>query len=114
LSVRIASWLAWSLAGLCLIMAVATIVLSSLAQSAYSPGNWDAESGVGDSLIFVSFLAFPIVGALLASRRSPNPIGWICLILMAIRRPVLAWTYPMTRTPPANPAGRASPCLGAS
>jgi hypothetical protein len=28
----------------------------------------------------VSFLAFPIVGALLASRRSRNPIGWICLI----------------------------------
>jgi hypothetical protein len=80
MSVRIASWLAWSLAGLCLIMAVATIVLSFLAQSAYSAGNWDAESGVGDSLSFVSFLAFPIVGALLASRRSRNPIGWICLI----------------------------------
>jgi hypothetical protein len=80
MSVRIASWLAWSLAGLCLIVAVVTIVLSFLAQSAYSPGSWDAVSGVGDSLIIVSFLAFPIVGALLASRRSPNPIGWICLI----------------------------------
>jgi hypothetical protein len=80
MSVRVASWLAWSLAGLCLIMAVATIVLSFLAQSAYSTGNWDAESGVGDSLIFVSFLAFPVVGALLASKRSRNPIGWICLI----------------------------------
>ncbi len=80
MSTRIASWLAWSLAGLCLIMAVATIVLSVLAQSAHSPGNWDSESGVGDSLIFASFLAFPIVGALLASRRSRNPIGWICLI----------------------------------
>jgi hypothetical protein len=63
-----------------LIMAAATIVLSFLAQSAHSPGNWDAESGVGDSLVFVSFMAFPIVGALLASRRSRNPIGWICLI----------------------------------
>jgi hypothetical protein len=80
MSIRAASWLAWSLAGLCLIMAAATIVLSFLAQSAHSPGNGDAESGVGDSLIFVSFLAFPIVGALLASRRSRNPIGWICLI----------------------------------
>ncbi len=80
MNVRIASWLAWSLAGLCLIMAVATIVLSVLAQSVHSPGNWDTGSGVGDSLIFASFLAFPIVGALLASRRSRNPIGWICLI----------------------------------
>ena len=31
-------------------------------------------------LIFgVAFLAFPIVGALIASRRPKNPIGWICL-----------------------------------
>jgi hypothetical protein len=35
-------------------------------------------------------------------------------VLMAIKRPVLAWMYPMTRTPLANPAGPASPCLGAS
>jgi hypothetical protein len=26
------------------------------------------------------FLAFPLVGALIASRRPENPIGWICLI----------------------------------
>jgi hypothetical protein len=30
-------------------------------------------------LISVPFLAFPIVGALIASRRPHNPIGWICL-----------------------------------
>ena len=26
------------------------------------------------------FLAFPIVGALVASKRPENPIGWICLV----------------------------------
>jgi hypothetical protein len=31
-------------------------------------------------LIYVPFLAFPIVGALAASRRPENPIGWICLV----------------------------------
>jgi hypothetical protein len=30
-------------------------------------------------LVFVSFLAFPIVGALIASKQPHNPIGWICL-----------------------------------
>ena len=30
-------------------------------------------------MLFVPFLAFPIVGALIASRRPTNPIGWICL-----------------------------------
>ena len=25
------------------------------------------------------FLAFPLVGAMIASRRPENPIGWICL-----------------------------------
>jgi hypothetical protein len=30
-------------------------------------------------LIFVPFLAFPLVGALIASRHPKNPVGWICL-----------------------------------
>jgi hypothetical protein len=30
-------------------------------------------------LIFVPFLAFPIVGALIASKHPKNPVGWICL-----------------------------------
>jgi hypothetical protein len=51
-------------------------------RSAQVPSNWDAERGVGDllaSITFLSFLAFPLVGALIASRRPHNPIGWICL-----------------------------------
>jgi hypothetical protein len=74
---RAATWLAWSLAVLCLVMAVATIVLSVLPRPA-SDGAGTSNSA-GDLLIFVSFLAFPIVGALTASRRPRNPIGWICL-----------------------------------
>ena len=74
---RAAAWLAWSLAGLCLAMAVATVVLSILPRSAREGGG--AWSTGGDALIFVTFLAFPTVGALTASRRPRNPIGWICL-----------------------------------
>src|SRR5215211_3123928 len=74
---RTATWLAWSLAGLCLAMAMATIVLSVLPRPAGEEA--DAWSTVVDLLLFLTFLAFPIVGALTASKRSRNPIGWICL-----------------------------------
>ena len=72
-----ATWLAWSLAALCLVMAVATIVLSVLPRPAREGvSGW---SSAGDLLIFAAFLAFPIVGALTASRRPGNLIGWMCL-----------------------------------
>jgi hypothetical protein len=32
-----------------------------------------------DQLAVAPFLAFPLVGALVASRRPRNPIGWLCL-----------------------------------
>ena len=75
--VRAATWLAWSLAALCLVMAVATIVLSVLPRPAREEfGGW---SSAGDLLVFATFLAFPVVGALTASRRPGNLIGWMCL-----------------------------------
>jgi hypothetical protein len=76
-----ASLLAWSLAALSVAMFVAgvalTVLLSSVAPTAHPPTSiW---RGVGNLLSFVPFLAFPIVGALIASKRPKNPIGWICL-----------------------------------
>ncbi len=73
---RAAAWLAWSLAALCVAMFVAVGVFDFLAQS---PGNSNILGTVSETVSFVLFLAFPIVGALVASRRPQNPIGWICL-----------------------------------
>ena len=72
-------WLAWSLAGLTLAMAAATVALDFLLRFARVPGSGDTSTGIGDLLFFVPFSAFPVVGALIASRRPRNPIGWICL-----------------------------------
>jgi hypothetical protein len=50
-----------------------------LPPSAQPPITWGTG---GLSIVFVfmvPFLAFPLVGALIASRRPHNPIGWICL-----------------------------------
>src|SRR5215212_7414909 len=79
ISTRAASLLAWSLAGLCVAMFVAVGVLDLLAGSARFPDNSTNIGVIGEAVSFVLFLAFPIVGALIASRRPRNLIGWICL-----------------------------------
>jgi hypothetical protein len=80
MSRRITAWLAWSLAALSVAMFVAGVALTvlslSVARTTHPPSIW---RGVGNLLSFVPFLAFPIVGALIASKRPKNPIGWICL-----------------------------------
>jgi hypothetical protein len=79
MSPRAASWLAWSLAALSVAMFVVSIVLFVLARSAQVPSSLGASRTVIDLLVFAPFLAFPLVGALISSRRPHNPIGWICL-----------------------------------
>jgi hypothetical protein len=60
-------------------MFVAAVVLYFVTRSVQPPSSW-GTGGISAVLIFlVPFLAFPLVGALIASRRPRNPIGWICL-----------------------------------
>jgi len=79
MSNRTAAWLAWSLAALSVIMFVAAIALHVLARSVDSPGEWSTLGAVGRVVSFLPFLAFPLVGALVASRRPRNWVGWILL-----------------------------------
>ena len=79
MSTRTASWPAWSLAGLCVAMFLASVVLHVLAHSSQKPTS--SSDTLSELLIFFSFLAFPIVGALIASRHPKNPVGWICLVV---------------------------------
>jgi hypothetical protein len=83
MSTRTASWLAWALAGLSVAMFLASVVLtvSSLyvGPATQPTSDWGTSRVFVGLLLFVPFLAFPIVGALIASRRPENPIGWICL-----------------------------------
>jgi hypothetical protein len=60
-------------------MFVATIPLWFLARGADLPSSWRAHVGVGGLVGGVLFLAFPLVGALIASRRPKNAVGWLCL-----------------------------------
>lgn len=78
-----ASSLAWSLGGLGVAMYVASVALtvSSLyaGPDTQPSSDWGTGGALGGLVIFSPFLAFPLVGALIASNRPRNPIGWICL-----------------------------------
>ena len=76
---RASALIAWSLAGLTLAMFVATIPLWFLARGADLPSSWRADLGVGGLVGGALFLAFPLVGALIASKRPKNAVGWLCL-----------------------------------
>jgi signal transduction histidine kinase len=76
-STRTSAWLAWSLAALSVAMLVASVALYILAH--FAEQALVSSDVLDDLLVFVPFLAFPVVGALIASRRPENPVGWICL-----------------------------------
>jgi hypothetical protein len=79
MSPRAAPWLVWSLAGFSVAVFVASVPLYVLARSAHVPGGWGADLSLGSLLGHALFLVFPLVGALIASRRPNNPIGWLFL-----------------------------------
>jgi hypothetical protein len=81
MSTRTASWLAWSLAALSMVMFLASVAFFVLTRAAQAeaPSSLVTSRSITDLLVSVPFLAFPLVGALIATRRPHNPIGWICL-----------------------------------
>jgi uncharacterized membrane protein len=79
MSRRTAVWLAWSLASLSVVMFLGSVPLCVLARSAPVPSSWGADLSMAGLLLLLPFLAFPMVGALIASRRPRNHIGWILL-----------------------------------
>jgi len=79
-SQRTVAWLAWSLAALCVLVFLASVALYVLVRSAQGgPSAAGDLSPVRLVVLDVPFLAFPVVGALISSRRPENPVGWICL-----------------------------------
>jgi hypothetical protein len=80
MSTRTASWLAWSLAALSAVMFGGSVALWVLAHSTHVARSLDTDFTTGSLLGQALFLVFPLVGALIASRRPENPIGWLCLV----------------------------------
>jgi signal transduction histidine kinase len=70
---RIASRLAWSLFGVAIVLAALALLFLILGRSSPQPAETFGFRGF--AAIFA--IVFGAVGALIASRRSENPIGWI-------------------------------------
>jgi hypothetical protein len=82
MSRRTAAWLAWSLAGLALATAVANVLLQVISEAAREEVSVGSAVGgaIAELVVGVPLLAFPLAGALIATRRPYNPIGWILLV----------------------------------
>ena len=70
-----AARLAWSVCAVSLALTFAALVFVVLNPT--TPGGVTLGSRVSDVMFVVALLAFPAVGALVASRRPENPIGWL-------------------------------------
>jgi hypothetical protein len=87
---RASSWLAWSLAVIAMALFLAAVALQIATLPVRPPSSW-GTGGVSTPLwAILPCLPFPIVGALIASSRPRNPIGWICLAVG------IAWMWGMT------------------
>jgi hypothetical protein len=76
-SARVAAWLAWPLCLLCVALAAACLIFSLLnGRTLYEMVLTDSPTTVTLATLIVSF---SVVGALIASLRPENPIGWIFL-----------------------------------
>ncbi len=93
---RAAAWLAWSVWALCVAVIALTGLLDHLAlgdvrRSEWSPAAWF----FGEAVVFQAlWLPYPTVGAVIASRRPANPVGWLfCFAGLLFIVPGLATAY---------------------
>src|SRR5919107_9831 len=111
MSTRTASWLAWSLVTLSVVLFVGGIALDQMTRST-APGR--PLYGPDDAVILLtSVLPFWVVGAMFASRQPRNAIGWLfCGVGLVLGINSLAGGYAEFRLSggygPWRPAGTAA------
>jgi len=69
---RAATWMAWALWALCV-----ALVASATLLEFFDPSVPPKDGSIVDGHIGIALLAYPTVGAIVASRRPKNLVGWI-------------------------------------
>jgi hypothetical protein len=104
ISHRTAAWLAWFLWALCAVFAVLAVLLAL-----YTPPFPEGAPTWG-VILAVSFLAYPTVGAFVASRRPKNLVGWtLCGVglLFGTQGFAIAYAgYALSARPDSLPGGK--------
>jgi len=113
MSQRTAAWIAWSLCALCAALAVATLILAIFNE--HTLGEiFISEEGIVTFAIWT--VSFSVVGALIASHRPENPIGWIFLAVALCYGLLSAGDeyaiYALLTNPGALPLGAEASWLG--
>jgi hypothetical protein len=106
MSYRTAAWLAWGLCALSLASTVLGLVLLALNLS--QPSTHTYDTWLDNTL---NAVCFSTVGALVASRRPENPVGWL-LCLFALSESIQLFSaeyaiYALLSRPNSLPAGEA-------
>jgi len=107
---RTATWLAWALWAIYLLLHTAAIVLAFLARS-YPPDANDPLALFSRAWLYLpSNFAFPTIGGLIAARHPRNPIGWLLLSIGLVgvfgQFAEGYWRYALFVQPSALPAGQ--------
>ena len=75
MSTRVAAWLAWSLCALCVALAAACLIFGLLnGRTLYEMVFTEGPTIV---TLLTQIVSFSVVGALIASYRPENPLGWL-------------------------------------
>jgi hypothetical protein len=115
ISHRAAAWVAWSLCLLCVVLAAASLILALL-NGRTLDDIFLAWDGPSIAVLPTWTVSFSVVGALIASHRPENPIGWIflaegfCYGLLGAGDEYA--TYALLTNPGALPLGAEASWLG--
>ena len=108
MSARAATWLAWSMWALTVLAVALTLLIASL--------NEPTSSFRNAAFLSLLIFAFSTVGALVASRRPENPIGWLfcygAFIWIVGELALEYGVYALITDPGTLPAGAWAACFG--
>jgi two-component system, NarL family, sensor kinase len=106
MSARTATWVAWSMCAVSLLLMAVSLLLTVLGWSTLLPRGWSPWRD--QAITLIGFIGAPILGGLVASRRPENPYGWLWLglglsfALVGLAEPYAA--YALVANPGSLPA----------